>query len=66
MSQMNFLKLQTDLTNFGLNPTEWTIQKIRSTLFRVQNNSDQSFSFVGQLEYHNRRPRWKKLILISL
>lgn len=66
MSQLNFLKLQTDLINYGLNPAEWTIQKIRNTYFRVQHNGDKSFSFLGQLEYHNRRPRWKKLILISL
>ncbi len=65
-SELNIYRLQAQLKTFGLNPSEWTIQKVQALGFLLQNKLDQSFAMYGRIEYQNRRPKWKSLDLISL
>jgi hypothetical protein len=59
-------KLQSDLIGFGLNPTEWTIQKLHATHYLINHKSEEGFAFFGRLEYRNKRPHWKTIELYSI
>lgn len=63
--EMTILKLQSQLKNFGLNPTEWSIQKVQSLTYKIQNRNDETFALYGYLEYRKQKPRWKSLELVS-
>ncbi|WP_374029807.1 hypothetical protein [Bdellovibrio bacteriovorus] len=65
-NEMTLLTLQSQLQNFGLNPREWTLQRIRSLTCLIQNNEDKNFALYGKLEFRNQKWRWKSLELISL
>lgn len=61
------LKLQADLKKFGLNPAEWSMQKVKSSLgYLIKNRTDESFAMYGELEYRKRKPSWKSIIIISI
>ncbi|HWU45109.1 MAG TPA: hypothetical protein VN132_16765 [Bdellovibrio sp.] len=59
-------RLQEELKNFGLNPAEWSLQKVRSLGYVVQNNIDKSFSLYGTTTFRHRKPIWQSLELHSL
>ena len=64
---LKFLLIQ--LKNFGLNPTEWRIDR-KSQLGENQiflvNKDDQHFKFVGNLGLKNGILAWQNLSLVSL
>ncbi|WP_413575549.1 hypothetical protein ACLVWU_14505 [Bdellovibrio sp. HCB290] len=64
--QNNLLKLQTELSQFGLNPTEWTLEKIQSLTYLIKNKFDDSFALCGKLEFKNKTPAWKSIDLVAL
>jgi hypothetical protein len=59
-------KLQQDLTNFGLNPAEWSLKSLNKSYFRILHKTDSGFSFLGHLDRKEAKPRWKKLELFSI
>lgn len=59
-------KLQAELKRFGLNPSEWSLQRIQSLTYLVQNRLDRSFTFRGHLEFRQQKPQWKSLEVLSL
>jgi hypothetical protein len=65
-SHLRDLALTTQLSYFGLNPSEWSIERLNALKYLVQNKADRSFSFFGQLEYRKKKPTWKSLDLISI
>ncbi|WP_295903359.1 hypothetical protein [uncultured Bdellovibrio sp.] len=64
--EMTLLKLQAQLKNFGLNPAEWSLQRIQSLTYVIQNRNDENFALYGRLEYRNHQPQWKSLEVVSL
>lgn len=61
------MKLQSDLKTFGLNPTEWTLQRIQSSLsYLIKHRVDENFAMYGELEFRKQRPQWKSIELVSL
>ncbi|WP_413582379.1 hypothetical protein [Bdellovibrio sp. HCB288] len=64
--QNNLLKLQTDLSQFGLNPTEWTLEKVQALTYLIRNKLDKSFALSGTLQFKNRTPAWKSIALVAL
>ena len=66
MSQMNLLKLSEQLKSFGLNPCEWSLERVQALHFILINKMDQNFALRGQLEYRNKTAHWKSLEVISL
>ncbi|WP_413558308.1 hypothetical protein [Bdellovibrio sp. HCB209] len=64
--QNTLLKLQTDLSKFGLNPTEWTIKKIQSVHYLIINKIDDSFALHGMLSFKKSTPTWKSIDLVAL
>jgi hypothetical protein len=60
------LKLQTDLSKFGLNPTEWTIEKVQAVSYLIRNKIDKSFALYGKLELKKNSPTWKSIDLVAL
>lgn len=60
------LKLQADLVNFGLNPSEWSLHRIQSLSYLIKNNSDDNFTFYGELEYRKQKPKWKLIKIYSI
>ena len=66
MSQITLLKLQDQLKNFGLNPTEWTLEKVQALQFMIVNKSDENFALRGRLEYRDKAAFWKSLEVVSL
>lgn len=59
-------KLQNELRYFGLNPSEWTLQRMHALSYLVQNKLDKNFALQGRLEFRRQKPQWKSLELISL
>lgn len=66
MSESTLMKLKSDLKHFGLNPADWSLQPFRKQHFIIQNKSDKKFTLHGQLEYSQKKLRWKSLEVISL
>ncbi len=60
------LKLQTDLSKFGLNPTEWTLEKVQNVTYLIRNKLDESFALYGKLELKKNAPTWKSIDLVAL
>ncbi len=64
---LKFLMIQ--LKNFGLNPTEWKIDRASSLgeneIFLVHKD-DKQFQFVGNLGLRNGILAWSNLTLLSL
>ena len=66
MSPMTLSKLQDQLKNFGLNPSEWSLEKIQALHFMIVNKSDENFALRGRLEYRDKTAFWKSLEVVSL
>lgn len=61
--------LLTQLKNFGLNPTDWKIDRsshIGQNQIYLVHRDDQQFKFVGHLGVKNGILAWQNLSLISL
>lgn len=65
-NELNNLKLQSSLTDFGLNPWEWNLEKLSTLAYLIKNNFDENFQMYGHLEYKNQKPKWKELEVVSL
>lgn len=65
-NELRLLKLQTELKSFGLNPAEWSLQKIQALGYLLLNTQDEQFAMYGRLEYRDKKPRWKSLEVVSL
>lgn len=50
------------LSQFGLNPKEWSIIQLKGSQFIIQNRQDIQYRFVGR--YYNKK--WLHLELFSL
>lgn len=49
--KLDFEKMSKQLTEFGLNPLEWTLQpEDHKKMFRIINRADQEFVFRGRFE----------------
>ncbi|WP_413585087.1 hypothetical protein [Bdellovibrio sp. HCB274] len=64
--QNNLLKLQTELSHFGLNPTEWTLEKVQTWSYVIRNKIDKSFALYGKLQSNRKTPTWKSIDLVAL
>lgn len=65
-NEITLLKLQSELKLFGLNPAEWSLQRVQALSYVIQNRLDKNFALYGRLEYRNKKPSWKSLELVSL
>ena len=64
-----FKVLLNQLRNFGLNPTDWKIDRrsqIGENQIYLVNRADQQFKFVGNLGVANGLLAWQNLTLMSL
>jgi hypothetical protein len=64
--QEQLLKLKSDLKHFGLNPSEWTLKKMRALQIKVEHRLDKSFAFMGHATKKKNQVKWQSLKLISL
>lgn len=60
--QMN---LHNELKKYGLNPTEWTLQKLARKRFKIVHIDDQAFYFYGETKKQGLLQQWETLQLIS-
>lgn len=60
------IQLIEQLKNFGLNSSEWTLERIHSLGYVIRNKVDQNFLLYGKLEFKNKRAVWKSLELVSI
>lgn len=61
------MKLQSDLGKYGLNPAEWTLHRIKSSLsYLIKNRFDESFTMYGELEFRKQKPQWRSLEVVSI
>lgn len=62
-------KIQTNLHNelkkYGLNPTEWKLQKLPRKRFKIVHIDDQTFYFHGETKPNGLLQQWAVLKLIS-
>lgn len=59
-------RLQLELKNFGLNPSEWSVCRMQALGYRIQNKFDKNFTLYGRLEYRKMKPQWKSLEVMSI
>lgn len=64
--EITLMILQMGLTQFGLNPAEWTLHKVSALKFVLQNKMDKNFLMRGNLEYKNKKAQWRSMELVSL
>jgi hypothetical protein len=60
------VRLQNELRQFGLNPTDWTLMTFDSNCFLIQNILDRSFTLKGHLTLCKNFPQWKAIEIYSL
>lgn len=61
------LKLNKDLKEFGLNPSEWSLVPQNECKYQVISNSDFNFRFVGEAtSAENGLAKWKMLSIESI
>lgn len=60
------MSLRDELKNYGLNPAEWTLRKLRKQKFKVTNVSDKKFYFIGDTQASGPLQKWETLQLISI
>mgnify|MGYP003337751171 CR=1 FL=1 len=65
-TEMLNLMLQTELKSFGLNPTDWSLQKLDGFEYLIHHKEEQGFTFFGKLKREKERLRWKFLQLVSI
>lgn len=66
MSTYNLIILQSQLSQFGLNPLEWSLRKVHALRFILENTQDENFKIEAQLTYKNQKLQWQSLEVISL
>lgn len=54
------------LSDFGLCPTEWTITKQESQIYRIENRKEPQFFFKGNIRYEAGRIKWNIISLAGL
>jgi|GEM_PF-3032075 hypothetical protein len=63
MQLENQLQLETiKLKQFGLNPMDWSLEKIKKNTFKIKHKEDSSFILKGYFEDRS----WKKIWLFSI
>lgn len=60
------VELNTQLSDFGLHPADWSLIKGRAEKIRIQHKIEKSFYFVGSVEKVNGKRVWKTITLASL
>lgn len=61
-----FFSLQQGLTQFGLNPIEWSIIKNTSNSYYLVNNDDPQFQLLGSIQIKQQKAKWKNIQLLSI
>lgn len=59
-------KLKNQLFQFGLNPQEWSLERVSSTLFLVTHCQQKDLVFVGRCHFSSSKPRWRSLEVLFL
>lgn len=59
-------ELTHQLSEFGLQPKEWTLTKESHQQIKIQNKNCNSFYFVGSTKNLNGKRQWKNIQLASL
>jgi len=59
-------KLTTQLSQYGLNPSEWTLHQEDSGLYAIQSKQDQNFTFAGKTKKQGSAIKWEKIELLSI
>ena len=58
--------LKSQLSQFGLNPNDWSIVKQKENRYQITARNDKSFSFTGITKQKLGKKVWQKIELISL
>lgn len=58
--------LHHQLSQFGLNPTDWSLVRQAKNRYQIKAIHDRNFSFHGVTQVKKGKVRWQKLELISL
>lgn len=63
---MKLISLQGQLTQFGLNPNDWSLVRQAKNRYHIQAKTDKNFAFAGLTQIKKGKLAWQKLELISL
>ena len=58
--------LNSQLSQFGLQPTEWSLLNEQNDQIIIQNKFDDSFYFIGSVQNLDGKQKWKNIQLVSL
>lgn len=62
-SEMN---LVNDLMQFGLNPQEWILTRLKSSHYLLRHKNDEAFLLLGSLRLTRSGPAWRSLEVLTL
>ncbi len=62
----NINELSRQLSQFGLQPKEWSLVSEQNNQIRIQNKLDDSFCFLGSVQNLNGKHQWKNIQLSSI
>ena len=65
-SDATLTELNSQLSEFGLHPKEWSLIKDSNFQIKIQNKNHDSFYFMGSIKKQNGKKLWKNIQLISL
>ena len=58
--------LNSQLSQFGLQPKEWSLINEQNNQIIIQNKFDDSFCFIGSVQNLDGKQKWENIQLISL
>jgi hypothetical protein len=56
--------LLTQLSQFGLNPQDWLLEKITKHSYYIKSRSDQMKYFWGKAKETDAQVKWENLVLV--
>jgi hypothetical protein len=59
-------QLKTNLSQFGLNPLDWTLELCSKNKFKIINLNDENILFLGEFYAERQKIKWKQISLLSL
>lgn len=58
--------LKHDLSNFGLLPTQWKLEEVIPSIYKISNKFDPDYSFIGHIKSINGIKTWSSIELYTL
>lgn len=66
LKNYNLVLLTLELSNFGLLPTQWKLEEVFPTIYKITNKIDPNYSFIGQVILKKNLKTWAYIELHTI